>query len=164
MARAGQYRVPLVIVAFVLLATLAVIWYSGSSDNTGQNGGDCQNWCGNGSAQVTIGGSTTTISGGGCYDQGSSGVDGRFGDWQGVQDLSNYVTVTAYHVGGPTAPPAATGPGASSYPADPAIGGSVYGQTFAVYATVMLQDDGTGSFSGADVDTGETVSGTFSCH
>lgn len=46
------------------------------------NTGDCTYWCGNGSAQVTVNGTTTTVSPGGCFEEGDGMVDARFGAWR----------------------------------------------------------------------------------
>jgi hypothetical protein len=129
----------------------------------------CDHWCGNGSASVTLGVNTTTISGGGCYDTGATGYDIRFGDWQGLQGISSYLAVTAYRAGGatptpiPTANPLAA-PSATDH-LSPVVSGSISGSPFVLGgdAVVTFKADGTGSFQGTDVDGAGLVKGTFTC-
>jgi hypothetical protein len=130
---------------------------------------NCDHWCGNGSATVTFLGQTTTIAGGGCYDTGASGVDIRFGDWLGVNGASSYLQLTAYREGGATPTPAATAnplaaPSATDHPSVVGSGG-IFGSTFTLEGgtKVTLKTDGTGSFSGPDVDGQGLVTGTFTC-
>ncbi len=132
-------------------------------------GGDCQHWCGNGSATVTIGGATTTISGGGCYDAGPAGYDIRFGDWQGLQGVSSWLGLTAYRAGGPTPTPVPTvnplaAPSASDHPS-PVGGGGVEGNDFVLApgSRVVFNADGTGTFSGTDMNGAGLITGTFTC-
>jgi hypothetical protein len=129
----------------------------------------CDHWCGNGSASVTIGGATTTISGGGCFDQGSAGYDIRFGDWQSLQGVSSYLALTAYRVGGPTPTPAITpnplaAPSATDHPS-PLVSGSVGGSPFILGGdtVVTLNADETGSFSGTDMNGAGPIEGTYRC-
>ena len=169
MSRSRINRAPMVLAAFVLLAILAAVWYSGSPASSGQNGGDCQQWCGNGSATVTMGGTTSVVSGGGCYDRGSDGVDARFGDWQGEAGVSGYLMLTAYRTDGPTPTPVPTAnplatPGETQYP-HYNVSGSVGGDPFILDtdAVVTLNADGTGFYSGTDIDGNGLVTGTFNC-
>jgi hypothetical protein len=152
-------RRPQFLLALVLaLGLLAAACGGASAGNTG-----CDHWCGNGSATVTMSGTTTTISGGGCYDVGAAGVDVRFGDWQGLEGLSSYLMLVTYRVGGPTA--AATPTPAPSDHLAPNIIGSVNGKPFILGsdAVVALSANGTGSFSGTDVNGYGSVKGTFDC-
>jgi len=161
----GIRRAPL-LPAVLVLAVLLSGCSSGASPTGGLGGSPgCANWCGNGSATVTIAGHTTTISGGGCYDEGSAGVDIRFGDW-GPNGTGDYLTLVAYRAGGPTPAPAATpaGPNATQYPT-PTVSGNVSGSPFVLGAdtVVMLNADGTGSFSGTDMNGLGVVDGSFTC-
>jgi hypothetical protein len=165
MAGAGIRRLPQLAAVLVLAALLA-----GCSSGAFPTGGvgnspGCDHWCGYGSATVTIAGATKTISGGGCYDGGSDGVDTRFGDWS-ADGTGDYLTLIAYRAGGPTPLPGATpaGPDATVYPT-PTVSGSVSGNPFVLGsdAVVILESDGTGSFSGTDVNGMGFVQGTFTC-
>ncbi len=114
-------------------------------------GGDCSYWCGTGSAQVTMGGATVTISPGGCYDGGKNGVDIRFGDFtkSGTAAAKDYVVALVYHGGNGT----------------PIVSGGVNGELFVLStsgATGTIGDDGKGSFSGTNM-FGGTITATFSC-
>ena len=155
----------------LLLAFAAVVAACGSGAAPGldQNGIPCDHWCGQGSATVTVGGQTSTISGGGCYDQGSEGVDVRFGDWQGLEGDSGYLQLIAFRIGGPTPTPVVTAnpsanPYATEYPGD-TVDGSVNGTPFVLGTdtVVTLKADGNGTFQGTDLDGAGVVSGTFSC-
>lgn len=145
---------------------------SNSTANGGGNGGGnvggCDHWCGNGSARVTVGGVTATITGGGCYDAGAAGIDARFGDW-GPTGVADYLTVNGYRAGGPTPTPAPTAnplavPSATGH-LSPAVDASVAGQNLVLDTTavVTFAADGTGSFSGTDQNGTGIVTGTFSC-
>ena len=119
-------------------------------------------------ARVTVGGVTATISGGGCYDAGAAGIDARFGDW-GNAGIGDYVTVSGYRVGGPTPTPAPTVaalavPSATGH-LNVAVDANVAGQPVVLDtdATVTFAADGTGSFSGTDLNGSGKVSGTFNC-
>jgi hypothetical protein len=155
------------LVLAVLVLSVLVYGCSSGASPTGGVGDSpgCDHWCGNGSATVTIAGNTTTISGGGCFDGGSAGVDLRFGDW-GANGVGDYLTLIAHHAGGPTYTPEATpaGPNASQYPT-PTVSGSVSGNPFVLGgdAVVILNADGTGFFSGTDVNGIGFVKGTFTC-
>jgi hypothetical protein len=150
----------------VLLATLA-----GGCGSSGAGGSpDCEHWCGNGSAVVTLRGTTTQLTGGGCYDYGAEGVDARFGDWQDASSLTGYLTVTAYRPGGPTPPPEMTPaipplvPTPTGHPS-PTVMGAIPGVPFILGedAVVTLSASGRGTFSGVDVNEGFAVTGTFDC-
>jgi hypothetical protein len=159
MARLTQRnRLP---VALLVLAAI-VVGGCGSGAAPSDNANGCDHWCGNGSATVTFAGSTETISGGGCFDTGSAGIDARFGDWQGITGISDYVSLT---VGRPSAVIPTAAPVAPTGPASPLVSGSVHGQPFVLGtgAIVAMTPDGTGSFSGIDVNGGGSASGTFSC-
>ena len=163
----------LAVLALVLAGTAAVATQGGpATTDTGAPGVDtgCDHWCGNGSAVVTIGGQTTTVQGGGCYDQGSAGYDIRFGDWQGLQGVSSYVALTAYRAGGPTPTPAITvnplaAPSATDHFA-PDVNGSVDGSPFVLGddTVVTFNADGTGSYSGTDLNGAGLVKGTYRCN
>jgi hypothetical protein len=162
-------------VRHALLGLLLLVVLAGSaagcdaaSSPTGDAGGSgCDHWCGDGSAIVTLGGVTTVVSGGGCYDGGPSGIDARFGDWQDLSgEVSSYLTLTIYRAGGPTPTPAAT----PAVPADtghfsPTVSGSVRGIPFILGedTSVTLDAGGRGSFSGTDVNGYGRVTGTFTC-
>ena len=179
MPRSFANRTPLVIAALVILAAIAGACSPSSNSSSGGNPGnlplDCQHWCGSGFATVKVGANRTTIYGGSCYDQGSAGVDARFGDWEDDSDQISYLALTAYRVGGPTPPPTPTpvpqptGPGAtpeSTNPPEYNVSGSVGANPFIldVGAVVYLDASGHGTFSGVDIDGAGTISGTFNCH
>jgi hypothetical protein len=118
-----------------------------STGGGGGGGGDY--WSGNGSAQVTVGGTTVTISPGGCYDGGSLGVDFRFGKWE-TPSTADWVIGIAHRDG--------------SKPE--AISGGVNGKMFVLGAdvTATIGADGKGTFSGTDSIGGNgKITGTFSC-
>lgn len=155
----------LLLSAFALVAVVAGC-SNGRPSPTGPLGGavSCQQWCGHGWATVTLGGATTTISGGGCFDRGPAGVDARFGNWEDDPTGSaSYLALTAYRVGGPTPTPP-TSAATDEHPT-PAVGGSVDGNSFIliVNTAVTLGADGTGTFSGTDDNDNGTVTGTFNC-
>jgi len=126
---------------------------------------DCQHWCGHASAQVTFQGQTTSITGGGCYDEGIAGVDVRIGDWQ-EDSAGDYLTLTGY-------PPGERTPAATAIPTDDAgnpmvvssVSGNVDGTPFTLDAgaQIVFTTSSTGSFSGIDVNGYGPVSGTFTC-
>lgn len=158
--------------ALALVAALAVVAAgcdSGSAATGGPGDSGCDHWCGNGSATVTIDSTTTPVSGGGCYDGGSAGVDARFGDW-GPNGIGDYLTLIAYRTGGPTPTPAPTpsappaGPTATGHPS-PTVSGSVNGSPFVLGpdTVVALGANGSGSFSGTDLNGSGLVKGTFTC-
>ena len=169
MSSAGFRRAALVLVLFVAFATVAAACGSSSGQGLDKNGVPCEHWCGQGSAAVTIAGQTSTISGGGCYDQGSAGIDVRFGDWQGVEGASDYLELIAFRTGGPTPTPVVTAnpsanPYATAYPGD-TVSGSVSGTPFVLDTdtVVTLKADGNGTFRGTDLNGAGVVSGTFRC-
>ncbi|MGA3057174.1 MAG: hypothetical protein ABSE70_03940 [Candidatus Limnocylindrales bacterium] len=119
-----------------------------TAPSQGGGGGGADNWSGNGSAKVTIGGTTVTISPGGCYDGGSLGVDFRFGAWDKQTD--DWIIGIAHHDG--------------SQPE--AISGSVGGKPFVLGTDVAatIGADGKGTFSGTDSVGGNgKITATFSC-
>jgi hypothetical protein len=134
---------------------------------TYDNGVGCENWCGNGSARVSVGGATVTINDGGCFDTGAGGIDARFGDWSEI-GVGDYLTVGGYRSGDPTptagATAAAASPAPTVYPSV-SVSGSVNGMTFVLdtSARVDFAADGTGTFSGTDLNGAGSVSGSFSC-
>jgi hypothetical protein len=161
-------RAAALLTALVALALLAAACVPGTAAAP-TVGGDCQFWCGNGTATVVFGGATTTISGGGCHDAGSAGYDIRFGGWQDTAGVSDWLGLTAYRAGGPTPAPAVTvnplaAPSASDHPS-PVGGGSVNGNQFVLApgSRVIFNADGTGSFSGTDMNGAGGVTGTFTC-
>jgi hypothetical protein len=162
----------LAVLGLVLAGTAAMATQGGQAATPGSQNGDttCEHWCGNGWAVVTFGGTKTTISGGGCYDQGSAGYDIRFGDWQGLQGVSSWLGLTAFRAGGATPTPAITpnpqaAPSATDH-ASPLGGGAVNGETFVLGtdAIVTLGADGTGSFSATDLNGSGQVTGTYRCN
>jgi hypothetical protein len=170
--RVPKSRTPLALALTLSLGLALVIGGCGSSSNStangGGDGGTCEHWCGNGSARVTVGGVTATITGGGCYDGGATGIDARFGDW-GNTGVADYLTVNGYRTGGPTPTPAPTtnplaAPSATGHP-DIAVDTSVAGQNHVLdtSAVVTFAADGTGSFSGTDLNGAGKVTGTFAC-
>jgi hypothetical protein len=162
-------RAPFALAVLLVLAALPAGCGSDAPETVNSAGVPCEHWCGTGSATAKIAGTTTTIKGGGCYDQGSAGVDARFGDWQGTEGSSDYLQVVAFRAGGPTPTPASTAspqasPGATEYPGD-SVSGSANGTAFVLGTdtVVTLSADGTGSFSGTDDSGAGRVSGTFTC-
>lgn len=155
----------LLLTAFAIVAVVAGCSSGHASPTAPLSGGvGCEHWCGQGWASVTLGGTTATITRGGCYDQGSAGVDARFGNWE--DDPSgplSYLALTAYRVGGPTPTPP-TSAATDEHPS-PAVSGSIDGNSFIliVRTTVTLAADGTGTFSGPDDNGNGTVTGTFNC-
>jgi hypothetical protein len=120
----------------------------GGSEESSAPGGGTNYWSGTGSAQISAGGQTVTVSPGGCYDGGEQGVDFRFGSWE-TPTGGDWVVGIAHSDG--TQPEA--------------ISGSVNGNLF------VLGDDraatyanGQGTFSGTDSvgDLGQ-ITGTFTC-
>jgi hypothetical protein len=152
----------------VALALIAAA--CGSATSTPDATANCDHWCGNGSARITVAGATTPVTGGGCYDTGATGIDARFGDW-GNNGVGDFVSVTGYRAGDPTPTPAPTPARSSAQPgADTTdhpgvtVDGSVGGVPFVLTtAQVTFAADGTGSFSGTDQNGSGDVSGTFSC-
>jgi hypothetical protein len=166
-------RAALLLTILVAVAMGAAGCNSASSPNVDQNGIPCEHWCGNGSATATMAGATSTISGGGCYDQGSAGVDARFGDWQALQGASDYLELIAFRAGSatptpvptpvPTASPQAS-LNATEHPGD-SVSGAVDGSAFilGIDTVVTLNADGTGSYHGTDDNGAGLISGTFTC-
>lgn len=166
--RPGPSRLPIGLLFAVAIAVAAC--GSGASATGGPgNAEGCDKWCGNGSATVTFAGQTDKITGGGCYDTGAAGIDARFGDWQGLSG-GDYLSLTVYRPGAFVPTPLATAPSpnapADTGPAAPTADGNVAGQTFilAPGAVIAITPDGTGSFSGIDVNGGGPASGYFTCH
>ncbi len=170
MAGIRMRRASVGLAALVVLAFVAAGCVTGTASTDNPDAAGCDQWCGNGSATVTVSGTTTTISGGGCYNAGAAGYDIRFGDWQGLEGLSSYLALTAYMAGGPTPPPApTTNPLAAPTPtghASPIASGSVAGNPFVLGddAVVTLNANGTGTFSGTDLDGAGVVTGTYTCN
>ncbi len=112
---------------------------------------DCSYWCGTASVQMTMGGSTVTISPGGCLEGGADGVDLRVGDFTnvGTAAAKDYVIALVYHGGDGT----------------PIASGTVNGKPFVLdaSATGTIGDDGKGTFSGTNMVGNGTVTATFSC-
>jgi hypothetical protein len=165
---AGRVRTSRFARAVTLALGLALVAGGcGSSSPTANTAAACEHWCGNGSARITAGGATTTVNGGGCYDTGSAGIEARFGDWSNT-GIGDYVTVTGYRVGGPTPTPAPTAnlalPSAEVH-LNIAVDASVAGLNLVLdtSARVTFASDGTGSFSGTDLNGAGTVTGTFTC-
>lgn len=171
----GRVRTSRIPIALALGLALLVGGCGSSSNSAANGGGDgggdgggCDHWCGNGSARVTVSGVTATVTGGGCYDTGAAGIDARFGDW-GNTGVADYLTVSGYRVGGPTPTPAPTtnplaSPTATGH-LNVAVDASIAGQNLVLDTTaiVTFAPDGTGSFSGTDLNGAGKVTGTFSC-
>jgi hypothetical protein len=112
------------------------------------NAGDCTFWCGTGSAQVTVGSATVTMSPGGCYPASDNDVDARFGDF--TTKKGDWIIALVYYGGGKT----------------PILSGSVGGKAFMLStsgATGAIGTDGKGSISGTEFLGTATISATFSC-
>jgi hypothetical protein len=112
------------------------------------NSGNCSFWCGNGSAEVTIGETTVTLSPGGCADAGDNDVDARFGDF--TKKKGDWATVLVYYGGGKT----------------PLLSGSIGGKAITMStsgATGTIGNDGRGSLSGTEFLSSAKISATFSC-
>ena len=112
------------------------------------NAGDCTFWCGTGSAQVTVGSATVTMSPGGCYPASDNDVDARFGDF--TKKSGDWIIALVYYGGGKT----------------PFLSGSVGGKPFMLSTsgtTGTIGTDGKGSVSGTEFLGTATISATFSC-
>jgi hypothetical protein len=128
-------------------------------------GFDCGHWCGNASATVTYAGQTSTISGGGCYDGGSAGIDVRIGDWQG-EGTGDFLMLEGYRPGGPTPNPTVGATDDAGNPIPSAtVTGNVAGTPFTLdtNGAVVFTSATAGTFSGDDVNGNGAVSGTFNC-
>jgi hypothetical protein len=152
--------------ALVLVASIVVAAACSSSSGTqqpagtgggapttpasqGGNGGNGGNWSGTGSAKVTVGGTTVTLSPGGCLDGGTVGVDFRFGGWE-TPTTGDWVIGIAHHDG--------------SKPE--AISGTVGGKPFVLGddVTATIGGDGKGTFAGTDLASGNAkITATFAC-
>lgn len=153
---------PLVLAAMVvvgIVAALAVGVGNGSSSPADTGGAGCQHWCGSGTATVSYGGSSAAISGGGCYDAGPAGLQANFGDWQGLQGVSDYLSLVIFLPGRPSPTPDENGQPPTI------VTGSINGDPFLLGPDVVIgyTADGTGSFSGTDVNGGGEATGTFTC-
>jgi hypothetical protein len=152
------------------LAALAVLLAlaaagCGSAAATPSATSDCEHWCGNATAAVVFEGQTSTVSGGGCYDAGSAGIDVRIGDWQG-EGVGDFLQLTGYRPGGPTQGPTVAPTDDSGNPElPPAVVGSVGGMPFDLGpdAIVTFENATSGKFSGSDVNGYGDVTGTFTC-
>jgi hypothetical protein len=124
---------------------------------------DCGHWCGSGTATISFGGSSSQVTGGGCYDTGATGIDARFGDWLGVQGVSDYLQLTILPPGLASPTPDENG---DSPVYEPIVTGSINGSPFVLGpdAVIRYTADGTGSFTGTDLNGGGAASGTFTCH
>jgi hypothetical protein len=112
------------------------------------SGTNCSDWCGTGSAKITIGATTTTITGGACLVEGDA-VDARFGDWWAVPHAAGELVLLGYLSGG----------------TKPTISGTA-GTTLFVLgddAVATVAADGSGSFSGSNSVGPDKVSGTWTC-
>jgi hypothetical protein len=126
---------------------------------------DCGDYCGNASARVTFVGNTTTISGGGCHDNGAAGIEVRIGDWQ-AEGAGDFLIVTGYPAGGSTPAPTAVATDDSglpipSYPVAGSVGGIPF--TLDESAVVTFTSATAGTFSGEDVNGYGPVTATFTC-
>ena len=112
------------------------------------NAGDCTFWCGTGSAQVTVGSATVTMSPGGCYPASDNDVDARFGDF--TNKKGDWIIALVYYGGSKT----------------PLLSGSVGGKAFTLStggATGTIGTDGKGNVSGTEFLGTAAISATFSC-
>jgi hypothetical protein len=112
------------------------------------NAGDCTFWCGTGSAQVTVGSATVTMSPGGCYPASDNDVDARFGDF--TSKKGDWIIALVYYGGSKT----------------PLLSGSVGGEAFMLStsgATGTIGNDGKGSVSGTEFLGTAVISAIFSC-
>jgi hypothetical protein len=112
------------------------------------NAGDCTFWCGTGSAQVTVGSATVTMSPGGCYPASDNDVDARFGDF--TNKKGDWIIALVYYGGSKT----------------PLLSGNVAGKAFMLStsgATGTIGTDGKGNVSGTEFLGTATTSATFSC-
>ncbi len=149
--------------AGALALALAVVGCGSAATPSPTSG--CEHWCGNASARVTLGGQTTPIQGGGCYDTGGGLMDVRIGDWQ-ENSAGDFLAVTGNRAGLPSHAPTAVPTDSNGNPtADPPVQGSVGGVPFTLdySATVLFTSVSTGTFSGNDLNGAGTVSGTFTC-
>lgn len=157
-----------IVVAALALLTAAAVAGCGSESATPSGDASCDHWCGHASAQVTVGGQTYPIFGGGCYDRGPDGVDVRIGDWQGLQGASSYLGLTGWRPGttrGPIATAPGQGIGGPGNPDGDLAAGSINGSPFALGAdtVVTFTSQNAGTFSGTDVNGTFRVTGTFTC-
>jgi hypothetical protein len=112
------------------------------------NSGDCSFWCGNGSAQVTVGDATVTMSPGGCADASDNDVEARFGDF--TKKKGDWIIVLVYYGGTKT----------------PLLSGNIGGKAITMStsgANGTIGDDGKGSLSGTEFLGTAKISATFSC-
>jgi hypothetical protein len=156
---------PLALAGVVIMGIVAAFAIGAGGGTTGPEATfnvDCGHWCGGGTATISFGGSSSHVTGGGCYDTGATGIDARFGDWLGVQGVSDYLQLTI--LPGPLASP--TPDSAGDTPVyEPIVTGSINGSPFVLGpdAVISYTADGTGSFSGTDLNGGGAASGTFTC-
>jgi hypothetical protein len=111
-------------------------------------GASCLDWCGSGSANITVNGTSTTITGGACLIEGGA-VDARFGDWWNGGTATSEVVILAYQTGSKS----------------PTIAGKL-GVTLFVLgddAKATVGGDGSGTFSGTNSLVSGTISGTWTC-
>lgn len=147
----------LVLVAMVAMMAAAACGSSGSAgaDNPTSDTGarasaqaSCLDWCGSGTATVTIAGTPVTITGGGCVIQGDS-VDARFGDWYAGGDVTNGLQILAY----------------KTVKLAPTVNGKAGTTRFQLGADAAAKvTDTSGTFSGTNAIGGkEAITGTFTC-
>jgi hypothetical protein len=109
----------------------------------------CLDWCGTGSATITVAGAAVNVTGGGCVVQGDS-VDARFGDWWAGAASTNQVMILAYKTAKVT----------------PQVSGNAKGARFILGtdATATVTATMTGTFAGTNSVGGtQAISGTFTC-
>jgi hypothetical protein len=165
-ARRRINPLPVVLAGIVIIGIVAAFAMGAGGGTAGPQATfnvDCEHWCGSGTATISFGGSSSAVTGGGCYDTGAAGIDARFGDWLGVQGVSDYLqlTIRPVSLASPTLDSAGDTP---IY--EPIVTGSINGSPFVLGpdAVIRYTADGTGSFSGTDLNGGGSATGTFTCH
>jgi hypothetical protein len=146
-----------------IVAAFAIGAGNGTATPQASFANDCDRWCGSGTATISFGDNSGTVTGGGCFDTGTAdGIDARFGDWQGIQGVANYLTLSILPAS--AANPTAENGETPMY--NPVVSGSLDGRPFVLGPDTVIRytADGTGTFSGSDMNGGGTASGTFTCN
>jgi hypothetical protein len=154
-------------IAGVLIIGIAAVVAIGAGNGTAEPQqtfvNDCGHWCGTGTATISFGDNSGKATGGGCYDTGTTdGIDARFGDWQGIQGVANYLTLSIL----PASAPDPTAENGETPMYNPVVSGSLDGRPFVLGPDTVIRytADGTGTFSGTDMNGGGTAGGTFTCN